>query len=165
MSTTAPRVAVVLIAYNAEARIERALETALGQTLAALEVVVVDDGSADATVSVATAVAASEPRVRVLSQPNGGPASARNHGIREARGDAVAFLDDDDRWHPRKLESQLAVLEARPSVGLVSCYSALVDGDGLLLGWRLGGDADGRAYAEMLERDLISGGSVAMARR
>ena len=87
MSTAAPRVTVVLIAYNAEARIERALETVLAQTLASLEVVVVDDGSADATVAVATAVAATDPRVRVLQQRNGGPASARNHGIREARGD------------------------------------------------------------------------------
>ena len=75
---------MVLIAYNAEARIERALETVLAQTLASLELVVVDDGSADATVAVATAVAATDPRVRVLQQRNGGPASARNHGIREA---------------------------------------------------------------------------------
>ena len=66
---------------------------------------------------------------------------------------------------PGSWRSQLAVLDARPAVGLVSCYSALVDADGLMLGWRLGGDADGRAYAEMLERDLVSGGSVAMVRR
>lgn len=161
----APRVTVVLITHDGAARIERALATALGQTLTALEVVVVNDGSTDATVSIATAVATSDPRVRVLSQANGGPASARNHGIREARGDAIAFLDDDDRWHPRKLEAQLALLDARPGAGLVSCYSALVDAEGVMLGWRLGGDADGDEYAEMLERDLISGGSVAMARR
>lgn len=164
-SPAPPRVTVVLITYNGAARIEQALGQALRQTYPSLEVVVVDDGSRDGTADVARTAAAGDPRVRIVSQPNGGPASARNRGIHEARGELVAFLDDDDLWSPHKLDAQVRLLDRDPEVALVSCYSALVDGDGVALGWRLGGEARGRVYDEMLEWDMISGGSVALARR
>ena len=164
-ASSTPRVTVVLITHNGIELIERALSNALGQTLTSLEVVVVDDGSSDGTADRARAAAAGDSRVRVLSQPNGGPASARNHGIREARGEYVAFLDHDDHWSRRKLETQVSLLDRRPDAAVASCYSALVDEDGRALGWRLGGNADGDVYSEMLEWDMVSGGSVVLARR
>jgi len=162
---SAPRVTVVLITYNGAALIEQALRQALAQTFPSLEVVVVDDGSSDGTAAAARAAAAGDPRVRVVSQPNGGPASARNRGIREARGELVAFLDHDDLWSPHKLEAQVSLLDRNPRAALASCYSALVGEDGVALGWRLGGNADGHVYEEMLEWDMVSGGSVALVRR
>ena len=98
MTAAAPRITVVLITHNGAGLIEQALHTVLDQTLASLEVVVVDDGSTDDTADRARAVGAADPRVRGVSQANGGPARARNRGIREARGKYVAFLDHDDRW-------------------------------------------------------------------
>jgi hypothetical protein len=163
--TETPRVTVVLIAYNAAGLVERALRTALDQSFGPLEVVVVDDGSGDGTAEAARAAAGADARVRVVSKENGGPASARNRGIREARGELVAFLDHDDLWSPRKLEAQVALLDRFPHAAVASCYSALVDDAGAVLGWRLGGAADGDVYRQMLEWDLVSGGSVVLARR
>ena len=165
MTATAPRITVVLITHNGAGLIEQALHTVLDQTLASLEVVVVDDGSTDDTADRARAVGAADPRVRGVSQANGGPARARNRGIREARGEYVAFLDHDDRWSRRKLEAQADLLDRRPDAAVASCYSALVDEEGRTLGWRIGGNADGDVYAEMLEWDMVSGGSVVLARR
>lgn len=104
-------VSVVIPAYNAAGFIERTLRSALRQTYSTLEVIVVDDGSTDSTEGVARAVAEGDSRVRVISVPNGGVASARNIGISEAAGELVAFLDADDLWHPTKIEHQLAALD------------------------------------------------------
>ncbi|TPE63346.1 glycosyltransferase [Sandaracinobacter neustonicus] len=101
---------VVIPAYNREATIETAVRSVLSQTRPPLEVIVVDDGSADATAARVEAIA--DPRVRLIRQPNGGISAARNSGIRESRGNWIAFQDSDDEWLPRKLERQLATLAA-----------------------------------------------------
>jgi glycosyltransferase involved in cell wall biosynthesis len=106
-----PLVTVVIPAYNAAAFIERTLRSALRQTHSTLEIIVVDDGSTDSTEGVARAVAEGDSRVRIISVPNGGVASARNIGISESAGNFVAFLDADDLWHPTKIEHQLAALD------------------------------------------------------
>ena len=112
-----PRVSVVIPTYNRADVIGEAVASVLAQDLPELEVLVVDDGSADGTRAAVEAVR--DPRVRYLHQENGGPAAARNHGIREAQSQLVAFLDDDDRWRPNKLSRQLAVFDARPELGMV----------------------------------------------
>ena len=100
------RLSVVIPAHDAEATIGSAIRSALAQTRAPGEVVVVDDGSADDTVGV---VARFGDAVRVLRQPQSGPSAARNTGVAAASGDWVAFLDADDQWHPAKLEHQCAL--------------------------------------------------------
>jgi glycosyltransferase involved in cell wall biosynthesis len=99
-------VSAIIPAYNAEGFVGRAIESALDQTVLPIEVLVIDDGSQDDTAAV---VAGYGPPVRLLRKANGGPASARNLGAREARGDWLAFLDADDLWKASKLERQLAV--------------------------------------------------------
>ncbi|MGH3264482.1 MAG: glycosyltransferase family 2 protein [Trebonia sp.] len=112
MSVSPPRVSAVIPAYNAARTIARTLDSALTQSLPDIEVVVVDDGSADRTREIVESVG--DPRVRLVSQPNAGVATARNTGISHARGDWVAFLDSDDVWLPHKLERQLELMAARP---------------------------------------------------
>ena len=111
-------ISVVIPAYNAEGCVVRAVESVLAQSRPAMEVIVVDDGSRDATAAVAERFG---PAVRVLRQANGGPAAARNHGVREAGGEWIAFLDADDAWLPQKLERQAEKLDGA-QVGVVHCY-------------------------------------------
>ena len=117
MPATPPTISVIIPAYQAEAFIARSVHSAQIQTLSPLEILVVDDGSNDNTAEVA---AACGDLVRVIRQPNGGPASARNHGAREARGEWLAFLDADDGWLPKKLERQIAQID--DTVSLLHCY-------------------------------------------
>lgn len=115
-----PRVSVVIPAYERADVVGRAIDSALAQTMADLEVIVVDDGSSDGTRRVAAAY--DDERVRSLAHDtNRGVSAARNTGVGAARGDYVAFLDSDDEWLPGKLERQLAVLEERGE-GWVGAY-------------------------------------------
>lgn len=98
------RVSVVVPAHDAEETVTRALRSALEQSRPPDEVVVVDDGSTDATAEAAASLGAA---VRVVRQRQSGPSAARNAGVEASRGEWIAFLDADDVWHPRKLEHQL----------------------------------------------------------
>lgn len=107
--TMSGRVSVVMPAYDAERTLRDSMQSVLAQTHADVELLVVDDCSRDATWALIERAAALDARVVPLRLPsNGGVAAARNAGIEAARGAYIAFLDSDDRWHPRKLELQLA---------------------------------------------------------
>jgi glycosyltransferase involved in cell wall biosynthesis len=114
-----PVVSVIMPAYNAAAYLQASVQSVLRQTFAALELIVVDDGSADHTADVAAALAAADPRVRVLRQSNAGPGPARNAAFRIARGRYFAFLDSDDEWDADFLSAHLAVLEERPDIDVL----------------------------------------------
>ena len=108
-------VSYIVPVYNGEAYLAEALDSILAQTLPALEVLVVDDGSSDGTPAVARRYGN---RITYLRQPHAGQSVARNHGVRVARGDFLAFLDADDLAHPTKLARQVARFEARPELDL-----------------------------------------------
>jgi glycosyltransferase involved in cell wall biosynthesis len=112
MSSGEPRISVVVPTYQRHEQCARAVASALDQELAALEVLVCDDGSTDETEELFTRMSGEDPRVRYLRLPenHGTPAPARNLGISSARGDWVAFLDSDDRWLPEKLAVQSVLL-------------------------------------------------------
>lgn len=117
-------VSVVIVAYNKADTIASAIESVLRQTYPHFEVLVVDDGSTDET---AARVRVFGDRVRYLPKMNGGTGSARNLGIRQARGRYVAFLDGDDLWLPRKLEIQMAAFHSEPDVIAVQCSAYCVN--------------------------------------
>lgn len=121
------KVSIIIPVYNGEVFIARALDSALAQTLKAFEVIVVDDGSSDGTRAI---VEQYGQRVKYLYQSNKGPAAARNLGMKNARGEYIAFLDADDIWLPKKLEKQIALLEAKPDIGFVYCDNHFVDDAG-----------------------------------
>ena len=113
-------------AFNAEQYLGEAIRSALGQSLAPLEVVVVDDGSTDSTREVAEGFGG---RVRVFSGVNAGPSAARNRGVAEARSTWIAFLDADDRWELDYLKAADAYLEAHVGVGLLCLGVRVLEDD------------------------------------
>jgi glycosyltransferase involved in cell wall biosynthesis len=108
-------VSVIIPVYNGEAFLARALSSVFEQDYRPLEVIVVDDGSTDATAQIAQ----SRPEVRYVYQPNQGHGTAKNTGIEKSRGKFLAFLDADDWWAPDKLRLQIGVLESHPEIGYV----------------------------------------------
>ena len=112
-------VSIIIPSFNRADCISRTIESALGQTHANVEVIVVDDGSSDDTRAVVLDTFSKDPRVRYEHKKNGGVSSARNHGIRLVKGEYAALLDSDDVWKPFKVELQLACLRAFPDAGMV----------------------------------------------
>lgn len=124
-------VSVIIPAYNCAAYLIRALESVAAQNVPKerLEVLVIDDGSTDDTADrIAAFQARGEVALRYVRQSNAGVAAARNHGLRLARGEVIAFLDADDWWFPSKLARQLPLLAG--DVGLVYCDNVYVDEQG-----------------------------------
>lgn len=124
-----PVVSVVIPCFNSQELIAGTIASVVNQTLQGIEIILIDDASSDATVEVAR---------RALEQSglagcvvrcgtNGGPARARNEGVRRSRGEFVAFLDSDDTWLPEKLERQVALMRADPHVTLCGCQARWVD--------------------------------------
>jgi Glycosyl transferase family 2 len=123
------RVTVLLAVHNGEPYIEEAVASILGQTFRDFEFLVVDDASTDGTVAAIEAFG--DDRVRLLrNEENLGQVPSLNRGLREARGEIVARIDADDVSRPTRLERQLAVLDASPTVGLVGSWMTLVDEQG-----------------------------------
>jgi teichuronic acid biosynthesis glycosyltransferase TuaG len=116
---SAPTISVLIPAYNCAHLLPRAVRSAYAQTLPPFEVVVVDDGSTDETPAVLAALAEDCPANFVVeTKPNGGEASARNRCVELAKGEYVAFIDQDDVWHPTKLERQMVLFERDPGLTL-----------------------------------------------
>jgi len=111
-----PRVSVVIPVYNGEHTVAAAINSVLEQTFQDFEVMVVDDGSTDATVSIAERLGS---RIAIIRQSNHGFCAARNAGIAKSTGEYLALLDADDFWAPTKLEKSIAVLDNSPQVVLV----------------------------------------------
>src|SRR5690349_14194018 len=112
MSST-PLVSIIVPTFNRAYCLGRTVRSALAQTHAGIEVIVVDDGSTDGTRELVRELMAADGRVRYAFQSNRGVSAARNRGLKLAAGAFVAFLDSDDVWKPWKLELQLACMRAR----------------------------------------------------
>lgn len=121
-------VSVIIPTYNRGKVIRESAETVLNQTYADLELIIVDDGSTDATRDIIREM--NDTRIRYVYQNNAGACAARNHGITVARGEYIAFQDSDDLWKSDKLEKQVAVLENDPAVDIVCCRTILKRLDG-----------------------------------
>lgn len=118
-----PEVSVVIPVYNGASTIIRAVTSVLTQSFQDFELIVVDDGSVDATRALLTPYF---DRLTYIYQENQERSAARNRGIQASKGEYVAFLDADDWWHPLKLQQQVAVLQAHPGVALVYVQRVMV---------------------------------------
>ena len=116
-----PEVSVVIPAYNSRSTLEHSIRSVLEQSFSCFELIVVDDGSTDATAELVQGC--DNQRVRFFQHEcNRGAAAARNTGIKNARGQFVAFLDSDDRWLPGKLETQVRFLHSETEI--MACTTA-----------------------------------------
>ena len=155
-------VSVIIPNHNYGRYLKAAIESVLGQSYPRHEIIVVDDGSTDESLEVLRSYG---DRIKWFQQSRQGVSAARNRGIQESRGEFVAWLDSDDRWHPEKLARQLVAFD-RPSVGMVYCGRQLIDGEGRWLqtqqprhsGWLLKDIA-------LLRWAQAPGGSTALVRR
>ena len=120
-----PRVSIVIPVYNGANYLAEAIDSAVAQAEA--EVLVVDDGSTDATPSIARSYG---DRIRYIPKPNGGVSSALNRGIAEMRGDYFCWLSHDDRYLPQKTARQLAFFDAHPEARIAACDFEIIDGGG-----------------------------------
>jgi glycosyltransferase involved in cell wall biosynthesis len=111
-----PLISVIIPSYNSARFVPQAVQSVIEQTYSPVEVIVVDDGSTDDT---RERLVPQNGRIRYVYQSNGGLSKARNHGINEAQGELIAFLDADDQWLPEKLQKQWECLRANPDAPLV----------------------------------------------
>lgn len=169
MSASSPLFSVVIPAYKAAAFIRQTLRSVYAQTEQDFEIVVVNDGSPDDTADILAQE--TDPRLRVITQPNGGECAARNRGVRESRGTYVAFLDSDDAWLPDHLEHARTFFEQHPDYDWFSTKPLRIpeinDSDlvirtedkkaFLAVNWYLEGDGQTSSSSAVLRRSAIGG--------
>jgi glycosyltransferase involved in cell wall biosynthesis len=125
--TENPLVSIIMPTYNNAHFLPESLAAILKQTFRDFEIIIVDDGSTDDTETVVQPYRSS---IRFFRKENGGPAAARNLGIKNANGQLIAFLDADDLWLKDKLEIQVNYLNENPAVGLVFTDAVRFDAEG-----------------------------------
>ena len=164
-----PKVSVIIPAYNAQAYLPETIDSVLAQTYSDYELIVVDDGSKDRTVSIVKQYQTMYPeKIKLILKENGGPASARNLGVKAASGEYIAFNDADDLWLPSKLEKQINLFEKlAPHVGLVYNKSKKFDNDGI---WTLPEKfikipVKGWIYKDLLKDNMIPNQSVIVRKK
>jgi glycosyltransferase involved in cell wall biosynthesis len=158
-----PKVSVVIPLYQTERFIAGAIRSVQAQSFSDFEILVVDDGSTDDGPAIAERMG--EPRLRVVRQENRGLAGARNSGVREAKGDYVAFLDADDLWTPDKLARHVAQLDGDPEIGVSFSASALIDDDGLDIGLAQRPRDENFSLERIFCRNPVGNGSAPVIRR
>jgi glycosyltransferase involved in cell wall biosynthesis len=127
----APLVSVIMPVYNGERWLGAALDSALAQSFSSFEIIVVNDGSTDASLPIARERAERAPgMVRIINQPNAGLPAARNIALAQARGQYLALLDADDLWQSDHLERIMTEFEKDPDLGLVHANIERIDADG-----------------------------------
>lgn len=118
-------VSIITPCYNGSRFISQTIESVLAQSYSKWEMIIVDDGSSDNSAEIVKEFSKKEPRIRLICQPNGGSANARNHGIREARGRYIALLDADDVWENNFLEEQLQFMKQHNTLCVYSSYKRI----------------------------------------
>ena len=119
---------IVIPLYNKENAIEETLLSVLAQTYTNFEVIVVDDGSKDSSAKVVSNIAKADPRIKLIQKENGGVSSARNRGIKEAKGEYIALLDGDDIWENTFLEEQNKLINEFPKASMWGVNYAFIKG-------------------------------------
>lgn len=120
-------ITVIIPVYNREKVIQKSINSVLKQSFSDIEVLIIDDGSSDNTLRIISDI--KDKRIRLISlKNNSGATVARNIGLKEAKGEYIAFQDSDDYWFPNKLEEQIKFLDSEDA-DLVACSMKTIDGE------------------------------------
>ena len=166
MTSDESLISVLIPAFNAAATIRETLASASDQSHSNLEIIVVDDGSSDTTAELVADAAASDARIQLIRQTNGGVASARNAALKAAKGAWIAPLDADDLWHPSKLARQLSCAAANPDCQLVYCWSVDIDAQSQVIERRLQVYRfEGDVYEALVLDNFLGNASAPLIRR
>jgi glycosyltransferase involved in cell wall biosynthesis len=154
----APRFSVIIPAYNAAATLARALDSVLTQTWPAFEIIVIDDGSIDATAEIAASYGE---KIRYVYQNNAGVSAARNQGARVASGDWLTFLDADDWYYPDRLKWHGEWIERDPTLDFLTGDYEYRDTGGALLGRSMQSKVSGHAMLDKSagNREVVMAGA------
>lgn len=159
-----PKASVIVPAFNSARTVADTLRSLQVQSFRDFEVIVVNDGSTDGTAA-AVAPFLTDPRIRMVEQPNRGLAGARNTGILHSAGDYVGFCDADDQWKPGKLDAHVRHLDARPGVGASYSGSVFMDDAGQPMRLKQSPRLRDVDAAHILTRNPVGNGSSVMLRR
>ncbi len=158
-----PTVSVIMPVYNVENYVAAAVVSVLEQTFEDFELLIIDDGSTDASIDICRLI--EDPRIRIIQQENRGLAGARNTGIRKARGHYIGFLDSDDMWRPEKLEVQLGYLVRNTDIGVSYSASTLIDDAGEEIGVEQTPKTSNVTPQDVFLRNPVGNGSAPIIRR
>ena len=156
-------VSVIVPVYNVAKYIAATVESVLAQTYDNFELLLIDDGSPDDSITICQQF--SDPRITIIRQPNRGLSAARNTGIRNAQGDYLAFLDGDDLWLPEKLAKHITHLNQSEEVGVSYSASAFINENGDSLGIYQIPQLQNVTLRDILCRNPIGNGSTPVIRR
>ncbi|MGD1857147.1 MAG: glycosyltransferase [Leptolyngbyaceae cyanobacterium] len=158
-----PKITVVIPVYNGEKTIHSTLESVLKQSFEDFEIVVINDGSTDATAE--TIRSFEDSRLRLVNYPNRGLAASRNRGIQQSQCELISFIDADDLWTPDKLADQLAALQADPVAAVAYSWTDCIDQRDRYC--RRGSHiaAQGDVYDRLLLGNFLDSGSNALFRK
>jgi glycosyltransferase involved in cell wall biosynthesis len=158
-----PLISVIIPVYNGEKTIRETIASILNQTFQDLELIVINDGSQDATLEIVEQI--SDTRLKVFSYSNAGQATSRNRGISHACGEYISFIDADDLWTPDKLEAQLKALQANPQAAVAYSWTDYIDESSQPLQRGSYMSVNGNVYANLLLIDFIGSGSNPLIRQ
>ena len=156
-------VSVIIPVFNGASTIAETVESVVSQTFQDIEIIVINDGSTDETLTVLSQFA--DPRIRVFSYENAGSSQARNHGIKKATGEFITFIDADDLWSADKVELQLKALENDPDAGVAYSWTTFIDEAGCVLYHQTPAYDEGDIYPALLVKNFMCSGSNILARR
>ncbi len=158
-----PLISVVIPVYNGEKTIRETINSVLNQTFTDFEIVIINDGSQDATSEIITSI--KDDRIKLFSYSNSGVSASRNRGIASACGEFIAFLDADDLWTSDKLEAQLKALQDNPQAAVAYSWTDYIDESGQFLYPGSYITLSGDVYAELLVKNFTENGSNPLIRK
>lgn len=158
-----PLVSVIIPVYNGEKTIRETIESVLQQTFPNFEVLVINDGSTDATLDILSQI--KDSRLQIFSYPNARQAASRNRGLERAKGKYIAFLDADDLWTVDKLELQVKALQSNPEAVFAYSWTDYIDERGNFLHPGRHITKNGNIYADLIVNNFVENGSNPLIRR
>ena len=157
-----PVVSVVIATYNVAKFVAESIRSALGQSFAAFEIIVADDGSTDGTLDIVCGF--DDPRITILSRPHRGPAQVLNDCLDRARGRYISLLDGDDIWSPDRLRRHVEYMDGHPESDLTFSLSRIIEEDGKDTGFTTRSCTGALSFERLFADNLVANGSAVMIR-